>query len=89
MPDFSNALEQCELFPKELSSYRDGRYELNLAEFPITTVGSRFDPSVKTLSFEDDAFDRRRMTRSSWDSCSSAAGSVSAARPCSLRPTSS
>ena len=58
MPDLSSTLEQWELFPKELSSYRDGRDELNLAEFPITTVGSRFDPSVKTLSFEDDAFDR-------------------------------
>lgn len=58
MLTLSSTLEQRELFPKELSSYRDGRDELNLAEFPITTVGSRFDPSIKTLTFEDDAVDR-------------------------------
>ena len=54
----SASVEQWELFPPELSAYRDGRDELNLAEFPIATVGSRFDPSIKTLYFEDHAFDR-------------------------------
>lgn len=54
----SPVVEQWELFPPEISSYRDGRDELNLAEFPIATVGNRFDPSIKTLRFEDHAFDR-------------------------------
>ncbi len=58
MTDPSSAQQQWELFPKELSSYRDGRDELNLAEFPITMVGSRSDPLIKTLVFEDDAIDK-------------------------------
>lgn len=50
--------EQRELFPGEAVSYRDGRDELNLAEFPISTIGTRFDPMVKTLTFEDRAVDK-------------------------------
>lgn len=47
-----------DLFPDLLSTYHDGRDELNLAEFPISAIGSRSDPSVKTLKFEDQTFDK-------------------------------
>lgn len=47
-----------DLFPDLPSEYQDGRDELNLAEFPISAIGSRSDPSVKTLRFEDRTFDK-------------------------------
>lgn len=50
--------EQAELFPDLVSEYNDGRDELNLAEFPISAIGSRFDSDVKTLKFEDRSFDK-------------------------------
>lgn len=49
---------QTELFPELVSEYQDGRDELNLAEFPISAIGSRFDPNQKTLKFEDRSFDK-------------------------------
>ena len=49
---------QSELFPDMVTEYTDGRDELNLAEFPISAIGSRSDPSVKTLRFEDRTFDK-------------------------------
>ena len=50
--------DQEDLFPDLPSEYQDGRDELNLAEFPISAIGSRSDPSVKTLRFEDRTFDK-------------------------------
>lgn len=50
--------EQEDLFPDLPSEYQDGRDELNLAEFPISSIGSRSDPNVKTLKFEDRSFDK-------------------------------
>ena len=50
--------EQWELFSDTPVSYRDGRDELNLAEFPISTIGNRADPNIKTISFEDQAVDK-------------------------------
>jgi hypothetical protein len=50
--------EQHELLPDLLHDYQDGRDELNLAEFPISAIGNRFDSTVKTLKFEDTAFDK-------------------------------
>ena len=46
------------LFPDLVSNYQEGRDELNLAEFPISAIGNRFDPSVKTILFQDVAFDK-------------------------------
>jgi hypothetical protein len=46
------------LFPDLVSNYQEGRDELNLAEFPISAIGNRLDPSVKTILFQDSAFDR-------------------------------
>jgi hypothetical protein len=46
------------LFPDLITSYREGRDELNLAEFPISAIGTRLDPSVKTILFQDAAFDK-------------------------------
>lgn len=51
------AAEQ-DLFTEMLTDYRDGRDELNLSEFPISAVGSRSDPSLKTLRFQDVAVDK-------------------------------
>ena len=48
---------QAELFPDMVTEYNDGRDELNLAEFPISAIGSRSDPNIKTLRFEDRFFD--------------------------------
>lgn len=41
-----------------LSTYQAGKDELNLAEFPISAIGSRLDPSIKTIIFQDKTFDR-------------------------------
>lgn len=49
---------QSELFSDMITEYRDGRDELNLAEFPISAIGSRSDPNLKTLKFEDRSFDK-------------------------------
>src|SRR5260370_32510669 len=46
------------LFADIVSNYQEGRDELNLAEFPISAIGNRLDPSVKTILFEDAAFDK-------------------------------
>lgn len=50
--------DQQELFPDLVSDYTEGRDELNLAEFPISTVGSRSNPGEKTITFEDTTFDK-------------------------------
>ena len=54
----SNEPVQQILFPDLVSNYQEGRDELNLAEFPISAIGNRLDPSVKTILFQDTAFDR-------------------------------
>ena len=46
------------LFADIVSNYQEGRDELNLAEFPISAIGNRLDPSVKTILFQDAAFDK-------------------------------
>ncbi len=46
------------LFPDILSTYQAGKDELNLAEFPISAIGSRLDPSIKTIIFQDKTFDK-------------------------------
>ena len=46
------------LFADIVSNYQEGRDELNLAEFPISAIGNRLDPSVKTILFQDAAFGR-------------------------------
>ena len=51
-------LAQQVLFPDLVSSYKEGRDELNLAEFPISAIGTRLDPSLKTILFQDAAFDK-------------------------------
>ena len=46
------------LFADIVSNYQEGRDELNLAEFPISAIGNRLDPSVKTILFQDATFDK-------------------------------
>jgi Replication initiator protein A len=46
------------LFADLVSDYQEGRDELNLAEFPISAIGNRLDPSVKTILFQDATFDK-------------------------------
>ena len=46
------------LFADLVSNYQEGRDELNLAEFPISAIGNRLDPSVKTILFQDATFDK-------------------------------
>jgi len=40
----------------------EGRDEMNLAEFPIASLSSRPDKTVKTLQFKDRSWDRSRRT---------------------------
>ena len=61
MASEANAIKepaQQVLFPDLVSNYQEGRDELNLAEFPISAIGNRLDPSVKTILFQDAAFDK-------------------------------
>jgi hypothetical protein len=50
--------DQQLLFADLVSNYQEGRDELNLAEFPISAIGNRLDPSVKTILFQDATFDK-------------------------------
>lgn len=43
---------------ENLATYVEGKDELNLAEFPISGIGSRSDPNIKTLRFEDRTYDK-------------------------------
>lgn len=38
----------------------EGRDELNLAEFPLSSISDRYDPEQKTMIFEDRIYDERR-----------------------------
>lgn len=46
--------------PEKLIDGRDGRDELNFAEFPLGTIAERIDGRIKTLVFEDKVFDKSR-----------------------------
>lgn len=50
--------QQQEMFPGLLSEYQEGKDELNLAEFPIATLSTRVDPTLKTVEFSDTTFDQ-------------------------------
>lgn len=50
--------EQPGLFPDMISEYREGKDELNLAEFPIAALSNRVDNDIKTIVFEDTTFDK-------------------------------
>lgn len=41
-----------------ISEYREGKDELNLAEFPIAALSNRVDQDTKTIVFEDSTFDQ-------------------------------
>ena len=42
------------------SKIRNGRDELNLAEFPLSAISTRTDPSNQTMVFEDKVWDKGR-----------------------------
>lgn len=50
--------DQPGLFPDMISEYREGKDELNLAEFPIAALSNRVDQDTKTIIFEDTMFDQ-------------------------------
>lgn len=50
--------EESGLFPDMISEYREGKDELNLAEFPIAALSNRVDQDTKTIIFEDTTFDK-------------------------------
>jgi hypothetical protein len=56
-PDFPHD-EQPGLFPDMISEYREGKDELNLAEFPIAALSNRVDQDTKTIIFEDSTYDK-------------------------------
>lgn len=41
-----------------ISEYREGKDELNLAEFPIAALSNRVDQDTKTIVFEDSTYDK-------------------------------
>lgn len=43
-----------------LARQHEGKDELNLAEFPLSAIADRLDPSQKTMVFEDQVWDRGR-----------------------------
>jgi hypothetical protein len=55
---FPTPEEQPGLFPDMISEYREGKDELNLAEFPIAALSNRVDQDTKTIIFEDSTFDQ-------------------------------
>ncbi len=57
MPE--NNPEQLELQPGFLNIYTEGKDELNLAEFPIASVGTRINSDVNTLVYEDEITDQK------------------------------
>ncbi|MCB0321813.1 MAG: replication initiator protein A, partial [Bdellovibrionales bacterium] len=48
---------QLTLVPTRIT---EGRDELNLAEWPLSALSDKSDPSIKTIYFEDKIFDRSR-----------------------------
>lgn len=57
-PDSESSPPEEDFFPEIVSQYHEGRDELNLAEFPIAAIGSRLDPTIKTIRFEDKMIDK-------------------------------
>lgn len=57
-PNFPPPDEQPGLFPDMISEYREGKDELNLAEFPIAALSNRVDQDTKTIVFEDSTYDK-------------------------------
>jgi hypothetical protein len=59
-----NVEKQERTEPKvEFVQFRDGKDELNLAEFPLCAIGDRLEPHQKTLVFEDSIWDATRGER--------------------------
>ena len=58
LPESESESAPPALFSDILSTYQAGKDELNLAEFPISAIGSRLDPSIKTIIFQDKTFDK-------------------------------
>lgn len=46
------------LFSDLVSTYQEGRDELNLAEFPIAAIGYRVESAQKTIVYKDETFDK-------------------------------
>ncbi len=46
------------LFPDVVSTYQEGRDEMNLAEFPIAAIGYRIESAQKTIVYQDETFDK-------------------------------
>lgn len=61
-PFFPTPDEQPGLFPDLISEYREGKDELNLAEFPIAALSNRVDQDTKTIVFEDSTYDKANGT---------------------------
>lgn len=55
---FANTPVEAVLFPQIETNYVNGRDELNLAEFPISAIGDRVDPNIKTIVYQDETHDR-------------------------------
>lgn len=53
-----DSLQQELPLPDIVSEYPEGRDELNLAEFPLTLMGSRAGGDAKSITFQDTAHDR-------------------------------
>lgn len=51
---------QLSLVPRIPDRMTDGKDEMNFAEFPLSSISERVDPSVKTLVFEDKILDKSR-----------------------------
>lgn len=60
MDDFFPSAATLEQPPPGSSITTDGKDELNLAEFPLSSISDRLDPHQKTMVFEDRVYDERR-----------------------------
>ncbi|MEI6715285.1 MAG: replication initiator protein A [Verrucomicrobiota bacterium] len=58
VPDLKPDPEEQVLIDDLISTYEEGKDELNLAEFPIASLSRQIDPSVKTITFEDTVWDK-------------------------------
>lgn len=61
VPEYMNSEDQIQqdlLLPDIVSEYPEGRDELNLAEFPLTLMGSRAGRDAKSITFQDTTYDR-------------------------------
>jgi hypothetical protein len=58
--DNPNETPEMRAIPALPEKFSEGRDELNFAEFPLGTISERIDPTVKTLHFEDQIFDKSK-----------------------------